>query len=328
MFNKVFVKKLKSQESGYSGDKPNQRGKYILIGQNFLEVFPHLTTQSLNDQAIMRCKMLDGSEIAVNIIYHNARFFPETHARAHNEVRLYRNKLLDDSLKLDRNVVVVIAKMDDGTFGIVSIQPSDDDYSAWSEIAESIQNIGPIDYSKIKNKSKAKDLAYLDKLELSPVVNTKEIIDKYTKVYQKSREQQPGHENDPANPLSSLIKGQKDFSDYVREMYGGKCALRGEPLIKDQFIGMDAAHIQPHTHQGPLLPTNGFLLSKDLHDAFERGFFTLDASNKVIVSNQVNESSSLWKYHNNIVSPIGDYEIFKPYESYTSYHRGNIYKDC
>ena len=103
----VFLKLLGSNESGYSGDKPNKRGKFILIPKKALSLFPLLSERRLNDQSPVICYTLSGARIAVNFVYHNAKFFPHLGLeRDHNEFRLYRNVSLDDELRLDRYVVM------------------------------------------------------------------------------------------------------------------------------------------------------------------------------------------------------------------------------
>ena len=39
---------------------------------------------------------------------------------------------------------------------------------------------------------------------------------------------------------------------------------------------MEAAHIKPKSHGGLYLPNNGMALCRDLHWAFDKGFFTID----------------------------------------------------
>ncbi len=47
-------------------------------------------------------------------------------------------------------------------------------------------------------------------------------------------------------------------------------------LIENSSIGLDSAHIHPSAHQGSWLPNNDILMSKDLHFAFDSGYFTID----------------------------------------------------
>jgi hypothetical protein len=328
MSYKIFVKKLGSQESGYSGDKPNQRGKYILIPKIFYSIFPYLSKTTLNDQSVMRCKVLSGDEIAVNIVYHNARYFPDILKRDHNEVRLYRNSRLDEALNLDRGVIVIAAKLKNGAFGFVSIQKNDVNYEYWGKIATKAQKVDDI-YSYVKDINETKSLISLDNnLFSEEIQNSTEVIKQYTKTLVEARRQQAEHihNNDPARPLESLINSQDAFKKYVRMMYDGKCALRKAPLVLNDYVGLEAAHIHPHSHKGPLLPTNGILLSKDLHAAFEDGFFTLDGDNKVLVSNKVESGSNLWEFDKQLITPIAEYKIYEPFSSYTEWHRNQIFE--
>ena len=114
-----FAKVLKSNESGWSGNKPNQRGKFIIVPKSFYSIFPELSRLILNDQKTIKCITLDKKVIGLNIVYHNAKFFPETHNRDHDEVRIYRNSDIDDALELEKDKLVVflpISKNNDYTY--------------------------------------------------------------------------------------------------------------------------------------------------------------------------------------------------------------------
>jgi hypothetical protein len=55
------------QETRKSGNKPNQRGKYVLIPNEVWSLFPHLTTTNLNDFNI---NLQENQKIW--IVYHTA----------------------------------------------------------------------------------------------------------------------------------------------------------------------------------------------------------------------------------------------------------------
>lgn len=315
---------LGSNESGYSGDIPNQRGKFILIPKKALSLFPPLSERRLNDQSPVICYTLSGARIAVNFVYHNAKFFQHLGLnRDHNEFRLYRNVSLDGELRLDRYVVIGFVQTDTmGEYKLFSIAPGEENYEHWKSIAKSkslhkIENLPPI--------RPLTDIMALQQNSSNIIVNSEEIFSSIATIAAKQRRQQPGLEDDPASVLATLIKSQKDYSDYLRQAYGGKCALRDAPLIRGSFLGLDATHIQPHTHKGPLLPTNGLLLSKDLHHAFEKGAFCLDDNNKVVIHPKVPTNSGLKNFAGKIVCPIPEYEIFKPFSGYVRYHKSNFY---
>ena len=315
----IFIKKLRLNESGYSGDKPNQRGKFILIPNDALSMFPPLSSTILNDNTIMRFRLLSGEEIATNIVYHNAKFFPSSHARDHDEVRLYRNSALDSALGLDRGVIVVIVKLDMQLYGIAAIKQNDKDYPIFEELhGKKIYNA--------ENIKLIQDLQNVQNYTSGSITNESEVIASASKLYKKARTQQPAAEGDPGVIFSALINSQDKFKDFVRQAYDNKCALRGASLIRNDAIGCEAAHIQPDTHRGPLLPTNGILLSADLHKCFDSGLITLSDEGTVIVSKKIPLGSEIISFDGKLITPSSGWEMYKPYSKYCKYHRDNVFE--
>lgn len=317
----LFIKKLGSNESGYSGDKPDQRGKFILIPNNALSTFPPLSNSTLNDNTIMRFRLLSGEEIATNIVYHNAKFFPD-HFRKHNEVRLYRNSALDNALKLDRDVIVVILQLDLHLYSIASIQPDDKNYS----IFENYHCKNLHDLENLKNIQLIQDLQRLKNCSSGSIANEREVIEFASKSYKQARAQQPAAEGDPGVIFSALINNQDKFKDFVRQAYDNKCALRGTSLVRNNAIGCEAAHIQPASHNGPLLPTNGILLSADLHKCFDGGLITLSDQGRVIVSKKIPKESEIHSFDGKLITPSAGWEIYRPYSKYCDYNRTNVFE--
>ena len=314
----IFIKKLGHNESGYSGDKPNQRGKFILIPNDALSMFPPLSSTILNDNTIMRFRLLSGEEIATNIVYHNAKFFP-SHTRKHDEVRLYRNSALDSALGLDRGVIVVIVKLDMQLYGIAAIKQNDKDYPIFEELhGKKIYNA--------ENIKLIQDLQNVQNYTSGSITNESEVIASASKLYKKARTQQPAAEGDPGVIFSALINSQDKFKDFVRQAYDNKCALRGASLIRNDAIGCEAAHIQPDTHRGPLLPTNGILLSADLHKCFDSGLITLSDEGTVIVSKKIPLGSEIISFDGKLITPSSGWEMYKPYSKYCKYHRDNVFE--
>lgn len=67
-----------------------------------------------------------------------------------------------------------------------------------------------------------------------------------------------------------------DFRGEVLEAYGHRCAVCGYGLrMRDEIIGLDAAHIQWRVQKGPDLVSNGLALCVLHHAAFDRGAFGL-----------------------------------------------------
>lgn len=330
----VFLKILGSQESGYSGDKPNQRGKYVLIPNEAWNLFPHLTTTNLNDFNSLNFFVSETDHTVVNYVYHNAKFHPSLGlTRDHNERRIYRNSDLDDFLNLDRLVIFVLIKLSKkDSFFVTSILPSSKNYTYFSNLISKhgtsnskfciFQNI-PKEFESFSEFNK---FSVNNNYQPINYVRKQPAITQALKLISNTRRQQPGSPNDPALPLASLINSQDDFKKIVRQAYGGKCAVRKSSLIKNSYEGLQAAHIQPHSHHGPLLPTNGILLSSDIHNAFEKGFFSLDKNNKIIISKNLDSTSELYKFKDTKIETLSSFNIFSPHIDYVNYHRNNIYR--
>jgi hypothetical protein len=319
----LFVKILRKQESGYSGEKPNQRGKYILIPQPSLDFFPPLATAVLNDAKTILMHTLSRHEVALNIVYHNAKFFPELLSRAHNEVRIYRNSFIDSALNLDKDVIIVMVRKDVDKYSIDSILPSDEDYSYWHKVAKHIEKIGPLKIDDVERSKRLDALLELnaDTQNAYYMLNRHEVIKEASAIFKKAREQQPGYDEDPCKIMSALFKTQKDFSDYLRMIYENKCALRKTSLVADSPVGLEAAHIKGHAVGGPLLPSNGFLLSVDLHRCFDLGVFNLDDENKVRIHKSIDKKSEIFQFEGYVIEPMEGFELCKPFYKYNRYHR-------
>ena len=324
--SEVFIKKLQSQESGYSGDKPDQRGKYILVPKGALSLFPVLSKEVLNDTKIIKSIFVSGNLIGLNIVFNNAKYFPEIKKRGHNEVRIYRNSYLDHELKLDRNVIFIAIKLDSGEYAFDSILPNDDEYDLFDKLSLECKREGLLELKNIKGTNRIESLLKvkygLEVLNSDDIIkSTSELFNKTEQIYKKARVQQPAITGDKAAVFSSLIKSQNDFAKYLRLIYDNKCAIRGTSLITDNHVGLDAAHIQADTHGGPLLPSNGLLLSSDLHKCFDQGYLGLSNDNRVIIRGDVPKSSNLYEYEGVAIKPIEGYEMCAPFYAYNEFHR-------
>ena len=324
-----FVKILGSQESGYSVNVPNQRGKYVLINKGGLEAFPPLSSSFLNDQVTIRCRLPSGDYIGLHLVYHNAIYFPETHKRAHDEVRLYRNKEFEEGLNADRGVLVVFYPLPHspiGNYALLSFRDSDSEFQLWNQFHGKSFNVD--DVTNFPSVESLKEELAQDNEEDKPPITEDVSLEgvKIAKAGQPRTQQEP-ELRDPATPLTPLIQSQQNFSQYLRKVYDYKCCIRGIGLVENSnALGLEAAHIRPHTHGGPLLPTNGILLSADLHKCFDKGAFTLTDDLKVEVHPEISKSSALWNFDATEIKPSPTFEIFKPFGAYVDYHRENIFK--
>lgn len=317
-----FAKILKSNESGYSGNTPDQRGKFVLVPRECYRAFPHLSQSILNDQSVLKCILPDGSPIGLNIVYHNAKFFPTTHQRAHDEVRIYRNIDFERGLSADRGVFVVflpILSDPIGSYALFSIQSGDAEFDDWRQLDGKTFDIQTVSNSNYVQQT----LANIKNINTNASITNLHTV---AKQVSKQRKQQQPASGDPGAPFQIAINSQEAFKDFIRDMYGYKCCLRNKSMIDDQScIGLTAAHIKPHAHGGPLLPTNGILLSNDLHAAYDKGAFTLNQNCTVEINRNVPSNSDLRNFDGFKIQPMPQYNGLHPYIHYIDWHRNNVF---
>ncbi|MEE2737698.1 MAG: HNH endonuclease [Planctomycetota bacterium] len=333
----IFAKILQSQESGYSGSRPNQRGKYILVPQECWPFFPDLKEERFNDFKTIVLVLASGDRYAVNYHFNNAKYHLDHlpgHTRDHNEKRIYRNNAIDRALELDRQVIVVLAKHNDldTSYLSCSVSPSHRDYTAIkSKLGKKNFYYGDETFLE---STEAYDFIYRKGIQsessYSQVLNFEEhqqaSIDLAKNIVARNNEGKEIARGDPSAPLKSMFKTQQDFTKSVRDLYGNQCSIRRCALVDGTAIGLEAAHIMPDSAGGPLLPTNGILLSVDLHRAFDYGYFTLDTENRVEIWHSVPKSSELWRFNHIEVSPRSeDGKLFAPYSDYKIWHRDNVF---
>ena len=126
--------------------------------------------------------------------------------------------------------------------------------------------------------------------------------------------------DDPLAALRSNYRTQKDFSDAVRNIYNGKCALRNNYYYEHLPYGLDAAHVKAKFSGGNNLPSNGMLLSTDLHRAYDGGLWTLSDSLEVIVHPEI-KSGMLLEFQNKKLNIPPENITFKPFLGYVRWHR-------
>jgi hypothetical protein len=329
---KIFIKKLLSQESGYSGETPNVRGKYILIPKLAWDYFPDLSQGTRNSFCSIRIKQPSGTWLGIIYVWNNTKFFPEVGGRDHDERRLYRNNSIDESLGLDKDVILGILKLDEASsdYKASSCNPKEDEYNKLLELLGS-NSAGLIDFDSVKAVApkfcetmlieNGNNFSLLESEETS-VENADEIFDDVRKRFVEYLGPRIGIEGDPLAALTSSFKSQGDFALAVRKIYKGKCALRESFIYKDHPVGLEAAHIHAKVNGGNNLPTNGILLSTDLHRAFDEGIWTLSDDLKVIVHENIKDGL-LVQFKNKELAIPKENDAFKPFHGYIKWHRAN-----
>lgn len=315
-----YLKKLGRQELGsVNANGIPQRGRYIYISksENVLHFFPPLSTTDLNDCALIPIIPLYlNKKVYCNYVYHNDRVIDPNGTR--NEYRLYLNRELEDNVWLFQEGDIVLLKKDQlqtdtqevqTVYFLDLITPTDNLYNRCNNlIAEYPIRGGHAIYrdtlpeieARIQNIKDGNNANNLD-IIIAPEV-TKKILHN-TKV------------SDLFNPNS--------FRDFVMVGYNNKCAITGSVIQYGNYTNLEAAHIRPRSHGGVYLPSNGIAMCRDMHWAFDKGFFCIQDDGTITVHPGI-ESELLYSYNNKQIFMPND-DFFKPKPEFLKYHRDNVF---
>jgi predicted restriction endonuclease len=81
---------------------------------------------------------------------------------------------------------------------------------------------------------------------------------------------------------TTTVLRSRSFRDLVLYFYDFKCAITGKDLFIDHkdFNNLEAAHLLARAAGGGGNPSNGMALERNLHWAFDKGFFTVTFDGK------------------------------------------------
>lgn len=309
-----FIKKLGSNESGYSGDSPDQRGKFILIPKDCYDFFPPHSSSYLNDITIIDFLTPTGNIISRKYDWHNAKYHLPTNAslnRDHDEKRIYRSNSLDEDLSLDRHIFFICSKTDkDDKYYCFSVQKNQKHYNYLDGKYKSSTII----------KDKIVESIFNERFKHPPIDKEESIIEEdIMDVFLDDKQKKTVTEPD-------RILTSSQFRALVMKSYDKKCCVREDSVVFGDKIILEAAHIKPKkSHDGLNIPSNGIALSYDLHKMFDEGMWTLTDKLEVFVHPQVIGQSLLGKYHKKKIKPKLDANFFQPDIANIKIHRDQIY---
>ena len=316
-----YLKKLGHQELGSIGDDGRpQRGRYIYISSDVsvLSFFPPLTTQEKNDNALLAVLPLyAGNKVYCNYVYHNDKFFGATR----NEYRFYLNKELENNSLLFQVGDIILFKKDvmvfDGepqnVYFMDRITP--DNMSLYTQCSALINNSKIRGDHAITNillpqiEAKITALKQSNDIEVSIGKDVTKVIMKQNETKQESA-------------IAGLFNATS-FRDFVMTGYGNKCAITGNVIRWNNYNNLEAAHIYPKSHGGEFLPSNGIAMCRDLHWAFDKGFFTINDDFTVKVHDDI-DSDFLREFDGQQIRLPED-PFFIPNKDNLKYHRDNVF---
>ncbi len=318
-----YLKRCKHQELGsiQENSRPS-RGRYLFVSknENVLQMFPPLSTTQLNDSALLPIvSLVTGTKVYCNFVYHNDLFHNSTAQHKRNEYRIYLNRGIDRTINstslLFEEGDIVIMKKDK----IIDDAGCEEDIYYLDIVKESNnQHLYNILSDVIQNSPIQGDYALYDNIIPEFEEKVARIIPQSEVIIDDSVTKRIEHE-----PSVSSLFNASSFRDFVMVGYKNLCAMTGTVIRSANYMNLEAAHIKPQSHGGLFLPNNGIAFSRDLHWAFDKGFFTLDDSYKIMVHSEID--SEYLKSFNGKTIRVPEDDFFKPNLENIKYHRENVY---
>ncbi|GHV48928.1 hypothetical protein FACS189499_09380 [Clostridia bacterium] len=313
---RYFLKKCGFQELGSVVNGKAQRGRYLMVSKRTLDFFPPLTTAQLNDSAILPIiPLYSGEKVYCNYVYHNDKYHNHRNIqRPRDEYRLYLNLSLEQGKHLIGVDDIVILRQEE-------IEVEGETQSIY--LLDLLQNKNTALYRELNTAIVGSDIrgdyAFYDG-EIS------EFEEKVATMNQPS--------TDAVTIDSSVTKRIEDtnvanlfnsvsFRDFVMVGYQSLCAVTGTVIRYESYMNLEAAHIKPRSHGGLFMPNNGIALCRDLHWAFDKGFFTLNNNCEVKIHPKTT-SEYLRSFDGQKIRLPQD-PFFRPDTSNIEYHSQNVY---
>jgi predicted restriction endonuclease len=164
-------------------------------------------------------------------------------------------------------------------------------------------------------------LSALRKIKLGKKIIPKEIIE-------ESLKEPVNHTllaNRSENETTRVIRS-RSFRDLVLYFYDYKCAVTGKSLLIEykDFNNLEAAHLLARASGGGSNPANGMALERNLHWAFDKGFFTVTDEYKVEVHPDAMKIPYLKEQHGKEIL-IPEDSRSKPNKDSLKWHRENVF---
>ncbi len=315
---RYYIKRCGAQELGSvkATGKP-QRGRYLLTSMNseVLSFFPPLSQTQKNDYSMVCCIPLYlNTKVYCRFVYHNDKYHHSTAAHPRNEHRLYINLDLEGgALLFKTGDILVFRKKDEN-------EPN-------SELL--------LDYIPMSNGTEYK--FYKKLIDDSDIKGGYAVCNGVIEFFENkvdARLQTQSVTIDPAlikaldtdknsNDKVAGLFNQVMFRDFLLVGYEELCAITRTVIRYDNFMNIEAAHIRPKAQGGEFLPSNGLMLSRDLHWAFDKGFFSITDELKVMVHPKA--KSEFLNSFNGTKLFIPRDSFFQPNIENVKWHRKHLY---
>ena len=319
----AYIRKLNAQELGYRNGRAGEAGRYFFVSKKAAGFFPPLSEIIINDNVILDViPPFSDDVILTKYVYHNDKIAGKG---TRDEYRLYLNTGNDPSRNYFKTEdIVVIVKIVDIennlTYKMLRYSPDSREYKKLNSLIETALLNPQRSHALIA----LKDLIFLDdlrKITIGKKVIPDEIIQE---AFNRPIEHAPVSEEDQYDATRAIRS--RSFRDLIMYFYEDGCAITGKDLLIDHnfFNNLEAAHILSRAFGGGSHPSNGIAFERNLHWAFDKGFFTITADYKVEVHPDAMRIPYLHSKHGQeIFIPQDDRS--KPNKNSIKWHRENVF---
>lgn len=340
---RFYIHKVGHQEMGSvnkKGDRP-ARGRYFLVAKSCLHFFPHISSIVMNDKVLLSIiPMIKGKEkerVLCTMDYHNQKFadIEYTGNNPRNEVRIYMNNEIDpDKEYFYKGDYAVFERFDISGEIYYSLTKITSEHRG-SEILQKI-----LDENDKRFHANAVIDTVFDFIEKPVFDEISDIVvtDEATKVIKSESESllnnysiqaNNSEENTLEESMGCSIFNSSLFHDLVMNAYQYRCAVTGKVIRYKEgnvdLFNLEAAHIKPQAHQGTFLPCNGIALSRDMHFAFDKGFFSITDDYRIIVSEKLKDNW-FYKEYNGKKIFVPQEPFYRPLNIFLKHHRENVFE--
>ena len=313
---KFYLKKLGHNELGSVAEGRAHRGRFLLISKKAIAegFFPTLSTVQTNDNAILPVININlNKKVYCNFVYHNDKITKKL-PYGRDEYRFYLNNDMENNeLFFEKDDIVIFmtrTNVNENEFEKVYFVKK---ISKESEQYEFVDKI--LEENKIGG---GHALFNGDIFNLEQEIIEYDLSNAKTEISNQVIDQI----NDSAKNIEDLFT-TSSFRDFVMTGYCRKCAITGISIEYEELLNLEAAHIKPRAHGEINLPSNGIAMSRDMHWAFDKGFFTINDDYTIKVHEDV-KSKYLNQFNGKrIFLPENDF--FRPNKDFLKYHREFIY---
>jgi hypothetical protein len=273
---KRYIHRLYDHElgyrGGYSAGKRKGAGSYIYVpktvARNF---FPPLRDNVLNDSVALPLEFTQSGRIAlVRYVYHNDK---NLNLGTRDEYRIYLAPALahEHALESPGNILVFLNDENSPPRYSVRILKQENKDTEWRAASESLgrgnhalesgsYQMPPPPRGEKAGMHVPQDV--LDYMLENPIVFAKD---------------------EKAVAESTRALRDRAFRETVLRLYDLSCCITETTIRHDALTNIEAAHIVPHAQLGSDSPVNGMAMSRDVHWAFDHGFFTVTREFSVAV---------------------------------------------